>query len=227
MTSNAKNVYAAEPLATGSLIVFPLGTEPPAERDDPDGATAELPEGGIDLGHIGEDGFTETTERNTDKKRNFGGKVVKVLQTEYNHQLKFVFLESLNAYVLKAVYGDNNVVVSPADGTHGTRCVVRKNSRKLPRKTWCIDTTDTELNAFYRNWVPEGQIVELSDVVVVHSDTIMYEVTMECYEDPGGDHVITWTDDGNPQGEVIGELDDGVGAMKAPAGYEYGDENAA
>ena len=217
MASNAKNVYAAEPLATGGLIVFPLGTPPPAEPDDPDGATAELPEGGIDLGHIGEDGFTETTDRTTDKKRNWGGKVVKVLQTEYTHTVKFVFLESLNGYVLKEVYGPTNVTISPADGTHGTRVAIRKNARKLPRRTWCIDSWDSELNAFYRNWIPEGQITELGDVVVVHSDTIMYEVTIECFEDENGDHVLTWTDDGNPEGELVEELE-GVGAAIAPQG---------
>lgn len=208
MPSNAKNVYAAEPLATGSLIVFPLGTEPPAERDDPDGCTAELPESGIDLGHIGEDGFTETSERNIDLKRNFGGRVVKVLQTEYTHSFKFTFLESLNGNVLKVVYGPENVTISPPDGTHGGRCAIRKNARKRKRLTWCIDTTDSELSALYRNWIQEGQITSISDVVIVHSDTIMYEVELQAFEDEVGDHVITWTDDGNPEGEVVEELEE-------------------
>lgn len=42
-----------------------------------------------------------------------GGRIVKVLQTEYNHSFKFVLLESLNADVLKAIYGASNVTVTP------------------------------------------------------------------------------------------------------------------
>lgn len=206
MTSNSRNVYAGEPLATGTLLVFPLGTDAPAERDDPTGATAELDESGVDLGHIGEDGFVETIDRNLDRKRNWGGRVVKVLQTEYTHTFKFTLLESLAAHVLKAVYGEYNVDVEEADGTHGTRVVVRKNARKLKRKTWCMDSTDSELNAFYRNWVPQGQLNVTGDVTVVHSDTISYECELEAFEDAAGDHVLTWTDDGNPEGALVEDL---------------------
>lgn len=190
MAADAKNVYAAEPLATGSCLVAPLGTTGPAS------ATDALNVAFIDLGHIGEDGFTETTDRSVDKKKNFGGTTVKVLQTDYTHTFKFVLLESLSANVLKAVYGADNVTVTAATGSHGTQVAVKKNAKKLPRQSWVIDTTDTELDAFYRNYIPEGQIITVGDVVVVHTDTIMYEVELEAFADASGNHVYTWTDDG-------------------------------
>ncbi|WP_396909508.1 hypothetical protein [Mycolicibacterium sp.] len=194
MASDVKNVYAAEPLATGSVLVAPLGTALPTS------AVATLDEDFVDLGYVGEDGFTETAERNTDEKKAFGGDTVKVLQTEYNHSFQFVLLESLNADVLKAVYGASNVTVTPADATHGVQISVKKNAKKLPHMSWVIDTTDSELNARYRNVIPDGQITELGDVTIVHSDTIAYEVTVKCFKNGSGDYVYTYADNG----QVVG-----------------------
>lgn len=194
MTSDNKNVYTGEPLATGSLRVAPLGTVGPTS------ATEELNVAFIDLGHIGEDGFTETTERSVEKKKNFGGATVKILQTDYTHTFKFVLLESLNAEVLKAVYGATNVTVTAANSSHGVQVAVNKNAKKLPHMSWVIDTTDTEMNAFYRNYVPDGQIISVGDVKVVHTDTIMYEVELEAFGDPSGNHVYTYTDNGQIDG---------------------------
>lgn len=190
MAADAKNVYAAEPLATGSCLVAPLGTAGPTS------ATSALNVAFVDLGHIGEDGFTETTDRSVDKKKNFGGSTVKVLQTDYTHTFKFVLLESLNADVLKAVYGADNVTVTAANGAHGAQVAITKNAKKLPKQSWVIDTTDSELDAFYRNYIPEGQIITVGDVTVVHTDTIMYEVELEAFPDASGNNVYTYTDDG-------------------------------
>lgn len=190
MASSNKNVYAAEPLATGSCLVAPLGTTGPTSAVD------ALNVAFVDLGHIGEDGFTETTDRSIEKKKNFGGSTVKILQVDYTHTFKFVLLESLKAEVLKAVYGADNVTVTPANATHGTQIAVKKNPKKMPHLSWVIDTTDTELDAFYRNYIPDGQLITVGDVVVVHTDTIMYEVEIEAFADASGNHVYTYTDDG-------------------------------
>lgn len=184
------NVYAAEPLATGTCFVAPLGSAAPTDVD------TALDAAFVDLGHIGEDGYTETKDVSLEDKRNFGGKVVKVLQTEVTWTYTFVFLESLNANVLRAVYGDDNVTVTPATTTDGTRVAIEKTSRKLPHQMWVIDTTDSELNARYRSFLPDGQIVEIGDVTIVHSDTIQYEVTLRAFEDASGVSIYTWTDDG-------------------------------
>jgi hypothetical protein len=188
MASDTKNVYAAEPLATGSCLVADLGTAGPT-----DATTALDPADWTDLGHLGEDGITETTDRSIEKKKNFGGATVKVLQTDYTHTYKFVLLESLNADVLKAVYGEDNVTVT------GSEVAITKNKKKLPHKSWVFDTTDTELGddgAFYRDYIPDGQITSIGDVVRVHTDTIEYEVELEVFEDATGNHVYTWTDNG-------------------------------
>jgi hypothetical protein len=106
-------------------------------------------------------------------------------------------MESLNADVLKAVFGATNVTVVPATSMHGTQVQVYKNSRKLPHQCWCIDTWDDELNAKYRNVVPNGQIITVAEIKVVHTDVIEYKVSLECFESTAGlDNIITYTDDG-------------------------------
>ena len=62
--------------------------------------------------------------------------------------------------------------------------------------SWVIDSTDSEIDAFYRNVIPEGQLISLGDVGIVHTDTIEYEVEIEAFEDASGNNVYTYTDDG-------------------------------
>jgi hypothetical protein len=190
VASNNSNVYAAEPLVTGSCLVAPLGTVGPTDAKAAPGVAF------IDLGHVGEDGFTETMDRTVDKKKNFGGKTVKILQTEYVHTFKFILLESLKAEVLKAIYGEDNVTVTAATELVGAAVHIKKTAKKLPKQCWLIDTTDTELEAFYRNHIPIGQITTVSDIKIVHTDTISYEVELEAFEDADGTYVHTYTDDG-------------------------------
>lgn len=203
--ANVDNVYAAEPTAAGSIFVAPKGTPPPAEADDPAGATAELHVDFTDLGDVGEDGFTEKTDRKIDKKRNFGGKIVKVLQTEYSKMVTLVFLESLNADVLKAIHGANNVTIQAATSEHGEQIVVRKNAKRLPHLAWVIDTIDSSLGADedhparFRDYIADGQITDTGDVKKVHTDTIEYEVTIEVFEHEGN-HMLSWSDNGQIAG---------------------------
>lgn len=194
MSSDVKNVFAAAPLITGSLRVAPLGTPGPAD------AVEELDEDFVDLGYIGANGFTEALERRTDKKRAFGGRVVKVTQSEFNATIKLVLLESLRAEALKAVYGSANVQVTPATSEHGAQIEIHKNGIKLPHLSWVMDTADEELSAKYRSFIPDGQVTTVDDVKIVHTDTIEYGITLECFEDASGNNIYTYTDDGQKSG---------------------------
>ena len=193
---DVRNLYAAEPTTAGCIFVAPLGTPGPALPDPFAALDVEF----IDLGDVGEDGFTETPERNIEKKRNFGGKVVKVLQTEFSQMYELVFLESLNADVLKAIYGADNVTVVAATSQHGEIIQVKKNAKRLPHLSWVIDTVDTQLGAKHRSYIPDGQIFDTGEVRIVHTDTIEYTVTIEAFEDENGEHAYTWSDNGQLAG---------------------------
>lgn len=190
MASDVKQIYSAEPLATGAIRVAPLGTAAPTT------ATSTLDAAFVDLGYVGADGFTEKNDRKTDNKRSFGGKVVKVIQSEFNASVEVTLLESTNAEVLKAVFGSSNVSVVAATAQHGVQVTVKKNSKRLPHLSWVIDTTDSELDAFYRNYIPDGKVSTVGDIKIVHTDTIEYKLTIEAFENADGDNIITFTDDG-------------------------------
>lgn len=190
MSNTLSNIYVAEPLATGVCFVAPRGTPGPTD------AQVELDAAFVDLGYTGVDGFNEKNDRSITRKRSFGGKVVKIIQSEFTSTLEFTLMESLNADVLKAIYGASNVVVTAATTEHGTQVKVLKNSRKLPHQAWVIDTWDDEMGAKYRNYVADGQITTIGDVKVVHTDTIEYKVTLDCFETTIGlDNIVTYTDD--------------------------------
>jgi hypothetical protein len=192
MTSNVKNIYAAAPLVIGSLRVGALTTTPPT------GPTDALDAGFVDLGYIGDGGFTKKLDRRTTQKRAFGGKVVKVLQSEFTSSIQLRLLESLNADALKAVYGSSNVTVTAATAQHGAQVAITVNAIKLPHMSWVIDTADDELDASYRIYVPDGQVFQVGDIKVVHTDTIEYDITINAFDDAGGNQMYVWTDDGVP-----------------------------
>ncbi|MFI5783495.1 hypothetical protein [Nocardia sp. NPDC051570] len=194
MPSSVANVYAAMPRATGTLLRAPLGTTGPAS------ATSKLPSTFVDLGYIGEDGYTMSESRDTDKKKAFGGNVVKILQTDYSLTLQFSFLESINAEVLRAVYGDDNVTV------RGPSIQVRHNKKPLPHASWVIDTLDSA-TALRRIWIPDGQITSIDDVQIVHTETIAYQVTVECFEDVDGTPLYEWVHIGRPPTQWTVTLD--------------------
>lgn len=188
MASDVDYVYAAAPKATGALRWAPLGTTLPTD------AKAALDAAFVDLGYIGEDGFTESNSRDITKKKAFGGSTVKILQTDYTATVSFTFLESVNANVLKAVFGEDNVTVTPAAGANGNQVRVSKNKAILPHKSWVIDTIDDDKH--YRSVIADGQVMTIGDITIVHTDTIMYTVTIEAFENNGTDNIVTYTDDG-------------------------------
>lgn len=194
MASDVKNVYAAAPLVVGSLRVAPLGTAKPTD------AVVDAAADYVDLGYIGDQGFTKRLDRRTTQKRAFGGKVVKVIQSEFTSTLQLRLLESLRADALKAVYGAANVQITPATSEHGAQVEILVNAIKLPHLTWLMDTADEELSAKYRTYIPDGQVQTVGDIKVVHTDTIEYDITIMAFDDASGNQMYIMTDDGQTSG---------------------------
>jgi len=187
MANSAANVVAGVPLATGGVLIGALSATAPTTASSAIAAFAAA-------GYIGEDGVTETNERNTDKIRAWGGDTVKVVQTEHNVSYKFTFLETLNTDVLKAVYGDANVTTTAATASTGTLQKVLINGTSLPHKSYVFEVKDG--NAKIRIYVPDGQITEVGDVTYSDSEVVGYEVTVECFADSTGNKAYKYMDNG-------------------------------
>jgi len=187
MANTAANVVAGTPLATGGILIGALtATAPTTAVSALTGFTA--------AGYIGEDGVTESNERSTDRIRAWGGDTVKVVQTEHNVTYQFTFLETLNADVLKAVYGEDNVTTTAAGVSTGTLHEVAINGSTLPHKSYVFEVKDGD--AKIRIYVPDGQITEVGEVTYSDSEVVGYQVTVEAFADELGNKAYKFLDNG-------------------------------
>ena len=199
MAQNNALIFSADPVVGGGLRVAKLGTDLTGTTGF--NATSTIDDmTWTDLGNMGDEGFVEKLAKKNDKKRNFGGDIVKIVQSEFDATMTFTFMESVNGLVLQAIFGEANVTITPANGTHGTQVRVNKNDLRVPDQSWLIDTYDSETLARYRNWIPDGMIFEVADIKVATTDIISYKVTLQCFQTVLGDGskaaIVTYTDDG-------------------------------
>jgi hypothetical protein len=188
MPNKSANVVSGRPLATGGILIAPVGTEVPADSTTSPGVLF------VGAGYIGEDGVTEMGERSPEKIKAWGGETVKVVQTEHSLMYSFSFIETLNADVLKAIYGDANVTTTAATISTGTIHKVLVTGDSLPRKSYVFEIKDGD--ARIRIVVPNGQITEVGDITYSDSEVIAYEVTIHCFADANGVKATKYLDNG-------------------------------
>lgn len=87
--------------------------------------------------------------------------------------------------MLGEVYGPDNVTESSGDLT------VVHNNKDLPARLYVFEILLTG-NKVKRIVVPNGQIVEVGDIVYVDGEPIGYPVTLSCYPDSSGNTVYEY-----------------------------------
>ena len=178
MANNTANITSTNPADGGEFYRAPLGSTLPTD------AIADLDAAFVGLGFTGEDGFVVSQNRSTEDKRAYGGDVVYSLQTEYGVSIQVTVYESQNAEVLRTVFGDDNVTVA------GGNTTVRYNKKRLPRSVFVTDhVTDQGL---LRQVIPVGQVTEVGDITLVHTDILMYQLTITAYPDANGDYMLEY-----------------------------------
>lgn len=169
------NVSAAKPAFGGAVSVAPSGTTLPTD------ATTALAAAFTKLGYISDRGMTHQNTINSDKITAWGGDEVLVVYNGREVSFKFAFLESMNADVLKLIYGDSNV-----SGTLETGISINaKSNIEMPEKVWAIDVVMKD-NTKKRIVIPAGRISEVGDITYVDNDAITYEVTVAAIPDASG-----------------------------------------
>lgn len=183
-------VSAAKPLtARGGIRKAPLGTVIPTD------ATTALVETFVRMGYVTTDAVTQTVNRSAEDEYAWGNVVVDTHETEYGVALTFTLMESSNAETLKALVGDENVIVTPADATHGNRIEVRWKSGLPPKAAWVIDMLRVK-GGTQRKVAPSAQLVYSGDVQYVDSTSIKYSVELRCHTDDNDVPVYDYMDDG-------------------------------
>ena len=127
----------------------------------------------------------------TEKIRAWGGDAVRTVQTEHDVTFGFTLLET-NEATAKAVFGDDNVTVTPAGPTAGTKLDITITSDALPEKLWVFDMKDGDKRR--RLVLPNAQITATEDITYVHSDIIRYGVTITAYADEDGNCAYEYID---------------------------------
>ena len=188
MANTISNVVAGKPLSTGGILIAPTGTAlPTAASTAPNVAF-------VSAGYIGEDGVTENNGRSIEKIRAWGGDTVKVSQTEHTLTYQFTFIESLNADVLKTIYGTSNVTTTAATGSTGTLQAIKLTSDVLAHKSYIFEIRDGV--AKIRIVIPDGQITEIGETTYSDAAAVAYQVTVECFPDATAGKAYKYTDNG-------------------------------
>ena len=175
MSTDATKVTAGKPMIGGAVHWAPSGTTLPAS------ASATLAEAYLDMGYISEDGVTNSNERESEEIKAWGGDTVLTPQTGKTDTWSMTFIESMNANVLKRVYGEDNV-----SGDLTTGITVKSNASELETGVWVIDMILTE-NHLKRIVIPNGKITEIGEVSYTDSDVTGFECTITALPGTDGD----------------------------------------
>lgn len=146
-----------------------------------------------DCGYISEDGLTMSVSRSTNDIKDWSATVVKKILSEFQGTLKWSHLE-VNEESFKTFFGEENVTVSAATATQGTRLKASLKAATLPHKSWAFRMKDGK--AKIGIFVPDGQVTEADDITFSATDAIKLPVTLSCYPDKTGTTIYIYTDNG-------------------------------
>lgn len=145
----------------------------------PTNAYTALPAGLLPYGLVSDEGVTRTVDASDDKISAWGGDVVRVIRADHSVSYSLTFLEGANADLLKAIHGEENVILTGETGIE-----IRHTSRLPLRRHFVFEMRDDP--AAIREVVPDGQLTQTGDVSFVHTDLIRYQITIEAFPDASG-----------------------------------------
>jgi len=154
---------AVQVAVTGAVSVAPIGSTAPTD------ASTALDAAFKDLGYIGEDGVTETRDRNSNDITAWqNGALVRTVVTSGTLQFQFTAIET-NQRTIGAFYGATVTLaaaVIDAAVTGG-------------QKMFVIDVIDGA--HLERIFIPQGEIIEVGEVTYSNGEAIGYPMTIQCY----------------------------------------------
>lgn len=191
MASNdASQVLSGRPSVAGAVFKLEVGATVPED------ASTELPVGAVGLGYVSEDGLTNSYTRDSEQIREWGGKIVRVLQTDVTDTWQLALIQSGSPDVLKAVFGDAQVVVTAAvPGTSGEKITVKRNGEPLAPACWVFEMFDAGQKR--RVVLGNAQITENEDIAYQRGAAIQYGVTITAYPDENGVSSTEYIEDTN------------------------------
>jgi hypothetical protein len=174
----SKNTFVGTPKITGGIFLVPQTVALPTD------ATSARPAECIRLGGVSEDGYTYSSDRTIERRKDWNAQSVRSLQTSMEETFEITYIEFLNPELLAALYGDENVTVIPADATNGTQLSVRHSVEMLEHGAYIIDTFDGKVKR--RRCIPDAQLESMEPIVEKPGDWSVYACKYAVYPDSQG-----------------------------------------
>lgn len=184
--TNVKNTFVGVPKIAGGIWRYPAGVALPTD------AFTAHPVGLKPIGGVSDEGYTYTSERQTDKKKDWNGDKVRSIQTSKDDSFELTFIEFLNPAVMAEVFGPDNVTVIPATAMHGTQIATRSLADVLPHGAYVIDSFDGKVKR--RRVIPDAQVDKSDPIVEKPGDWSVYKLTWDIYPDSQGVTSYTYTE---------------------------------
>ena len=172
--STATNVTVGKPKVGGAVYRAPLGTTLPTD------ATTALGNAFVEMGYVSEDGLTNSNSPESEVIKAWGGDTVYTLMQSREDTFKFTLIESMKADVLKAIYGDEHVSGSLANGLS-----IESTNDELGDFVWVFDMI-LRGGVLKRIVIPDGIISEVGDISYTDDEVTGYEITLTCLADSDG-----------------------------------------
>ena len=175
------NVDTGRPKVGGYAFSALLGTELPTDH------AAELNAAFLNMGYVSKDGVSLAEERNTTDQEDWGGVVVETTQESFSSTVTVTFIESLRGDLLKAIYGKDNVTITPPTQTDEGKIHIKHNALELDNASWVFEMASRRSRK--RIVLPNARITAVGETKFVAAELISYQCTIKAYPDAGGDNI--------------------------------------
>ncbi len=181
---STKNVAAFKPDVGGGVLYAPAGTALPTDAD------TALDTAFVPLGYLSEDGIQPNRDTSIDKVKAWGGDVVAALKTDDSRSFVFTLYEVFSGDVEKFVYGADNVTVTAATTSEGTKLAIQDKATK-PED--CVLVFEMKYEDKKRRVViPLADSSVTSEGAYTDGGLGSYEITTEALKDDSGVRVYDY-----------------------------------
>lgn len=189
MAVNANNVFVGAPdqSTTGAILSGPETDTIPATIDD------FVFTGLTDSGYVNDEGVTLTPEDTTESIKDWSGAEIRRILTEFTGTIAWTHLE-LSAGAARNYFGEDNVEVTAATVSTGTRMRASLGKNSLPVNAWYFKIKDGDRRALV--FVPHGQVTSRGEIPLTATGPITLPVELATYPDADGQNIYIYTDDG-------------------------------
>lgn len=178
--TDVKNIGVLKPGVNGGIWRYSQTSSLVLPTD----AFSVRPAGSSRLGGVSDEGYTFSTERENEKKKDWNGDKVRSIQKSKDDSFEVTFIEFFNPNLLAVAHGDNNVTVTPASVSHGTQIAIKDNADVLAHSAYIIDTLDGGTKV--RRCIPDAQVSKIDPIVEKPGDWSVYKLTFDLFPDAQG-----------------------------------------